>query len=587
VGALLLWLGKHAGSAVPEAQWLLAMARMAHRGPHGVQTLAWPGIRIACFQSGTPSERVAGPLPLQREHAVWLLDGWLIDGPDQDACLHIAERFERRGVTGLCEVRGHYSTLMLDRVRRECLIARDPGGARHLYYRRSDEGLWLSSDLNGLLSQEPNPVDSDLLGYHLLARAPEPPRSFFADIALVPAGQVLRLGIDDCTLVGQLEVPVAAAPASDSAAIAQFNRLLDQAVQRSLIGAREPGLTASGGMDSGAIAGSAARQGRHLPVHSWSLTGFPASDEAQAIVDLCRALDFPLHLFRGNEYTPLGGKPRPHWPGSLRMNPYRELKHALYLEAVRHGRDLLLNGDGGDQLYGDPVQHLDQQWRSGSWRELGKELLDRQRRLGWRGLWRDPAFRRLMRTLSGTRAKAGLPDGRWTASGQQRVRVIAAAAPAPWMQREELRAGIADEHAWADSLGLEVRSPLRDPDLMAFMHALPAHLRRRRGLSKWIARRALADALPRAHVARGKQGNLTPFLLHGLRQSPLLAELLSQIPASVADWLTLPELPQLLDSGSNEQELLRFWQALSLVLRLHNAPEIPYAAHHDFLGTPP
>lgn len=61
------------------------------------------------------------------------------------------------------------------------------------------------------------------------------------------------------------------------------------------------------------------------------------------------------------------------------------------------------------------------------------------------------------------------------------------------------------------TVSLEVRAPFLDPDLAAFVHALPFHFKLRGLTRKWILKRALRDKLPKDVLSRSKQGFGPPF----------------------------------------------------------------------------
>ena len=58
---------------------------------------------------------------------------------------------------------------------------------------------------------------------------------------------------------------------------------------------------------------------------------------------------------------------------------------------------------------------------------------------------------------------------------------------------------------------LEVRAPFLDSELVDFMRRLPARMKLRGGVSKWILRRSAESLLPREVVTRSKQGFAVPI----------------------------------------------------------------------------
>jgi asparagine synthase (glutamine-hydrolysing) len=77
--------------------------------------------------------------------------------------------------------------------------------------------------------------------------------------------------------------------------------------------------------------------------------------------------------------------------------------------------------------------------------------------------------------------------------------------------------------------GLELRAPFIDHMLVEYVASMPARLKLRRGVSKWVLRQALADVLPSAVLRRPKRG-LNPPLGAWLKGplAPVVRELLNR-----------------------------------------------------------
>jgi len=59
--------------------------------------------------------------------------------------------------------------------------------------------------------------------------------------------------------------------------------------------------------------------------------------------------------------------------------------------------------------------------------------------------------------------------------------------------------------------GLEARSPFLDQDLMEYSATLPDHMKLRRGVTKYILRRAFSELIPSKILTRGKRGFGVPL----------------------------------------------------------------------------
>ena len=79
------------------------------------------------------------------------------------------------------------------------------------------------------------------------------------------------------------------------------------------------------------------------------------------------------------------------------------------------------------------------------------------------------------------------------------------------------------------AVGVEVRVPFLDPDLMRLAASLPAQFKQRGAEGKWILKRAMEPELPRDVIYRPKTGFGVPlrrWLRHELRDT--VDELLSE-----------------------------------------------------------
>jgi asparagine synthase (glutamine-hydrolysing) len=77
------------------------------------------------------------------------------------------------------------------------------------------------------------------------------------------------------------------------------------------------------------------------------------------------------------------------------------------------------------------------------------------------------------------------------------------------------------------AVGVEVRVPLLDLELVEFAARVPAHLKQRGKVGKWVLKKAMEPYLPHDVIYRPKSGFGAPlrrWMLHELR--PLLADML-------------------------------------------------------------
>ena len=551
MAALLAWLGRRPEVRLGEGRFAAALARLAEHGPAGCSRVSLPGFELALLKAGTPSEALAGPPRVQgaAPALAGALIGWLweteatvrtlgLPSPPTDQTELLLAAVARRAQAGLLALEGAFAALVYDPRAHEVLLRTDLAGQRALYLCAVEEGCWISSDEAALVAQPGLASVEPLHVARLLcALAPPADAGWFRGVKQVGAGQLWRVDGQGAHCLLQSGLPERAVPRQRAAVVEAFRALQAQAVRRCCAGipAGTLGLSMSGGLDSLGVAAHVRAQSMPLMGLSWTLQQTPDSDESAAIATAAQALKLPLQAFAADALTPLGGAPRRVARGELLSNLYREIKQRLYGEARSHGIRVLLNGAGGDQLYGTARGWLTETLARG---HLGAALAE----LGWRMAhgtmpWRDPAVRQVGRVLLGRPPPdPGLLAGLHPA-WQQAVR--AAGLPPP--TRRILLNGpyaaraAAAEHAHAEVLGLELRSPWRDPDLMAFALSLSPHLLARRGQRKWLGRAALAGCLPEPQRLAAKRGDLSFFLREALA-GPVRARWQTLLTSAHAAW---------------------------------------------------
>lgn len=241
--------------------------------------------------------------------------------------------------------------------------------------------------------------------------------------------------------------------------------------------------------------------------------------------------------------------------------------NVLYISqlAQQQGIKVLLSGSGGDDLFTGYRRHRAIQWESywhwlplgiRSWLEHGSAALDQRR----------PIFRRMSKLFHGS-----------TLAGDQRLIKYFAWIRQPNLVKlytNEFRAALSDAVAatpmleflspladnisslekmlaleqrfflsdhnliytdkMAMAVGVEVRVPFLDLELVDFAAQIPLSLKQRRGVGKWILKKAMEPYLPRDVIYRPKSGFGAPlrrwmrFELRELLGDILSAESLKQ-----------------------------------------------------------
>jgi asparagine synthase (glutamine-hydrolysing) len=517
----------------------------------------------------------------------------------------VARGFRSAGEDVFRQLRGDFVVMVWDAERRVGAVARDRSGARPLHFTGGTT-LRFASELGDLLAELPTaPPPDDVWLAHWLARRVAPPASTpYAGIERLPAGCLLRLGAGGWSRASWWQPRPAPLPEIDApAAAAALREEMDAAVGRSLAGAEAPGLMLSGGFDSVAVAGLAAARLRTagysgvFPLH-------PVADESERIRLVRRAL--PLRgveqslegggaLRATLEFTRAWGVP----PATPNVFMWRDLMRRAALD----GTDVLLDGEGGDELFGCSPALLADLLRHGR----VPALVRMARSIP--GMGASPRPRWVRRALWRYGVRGAIPAPLHAAA--RRARHRAAPGP-PWMadplrslldgSREDDWKRLRGPRWWAallhatgpgaDALGmgdqfrregsdagLRLAHPWRDSELIDFVLRLPPQLAFDARFDRPLARDAmrglipdvvrlgeskpyfndpLADALDGPDRAVLEELFATPALARYVRPDRI-ADLLPRRPrpawpldtwrvASAAAWLRMQEDPAALDS---------------------------------------
>lgn len=173
---------------------------------------------------------------------------------------------------------GDYAFALWDGGRRRILLARDPLGQRPMHYHRGKGFFAFASMPKGLhaLSEVPYAPDEERIAEFLVLMPETGTRSFFHGIERVEPGHVVTVTPNGLAARRHWEPTktptIFRRPEEYSEAL---RGLLDQAVQCRLRGTGDVGIYLSGGLDSGAVAATAARLLASSPRRVVAFTAVP------------------------------------------------------------------------------------------------------------------------------------------------------------------------------------------------------------------------------------------------------------------------------------------------------------------------
>lgn len=460
--------------------------------------------------------------------------------------------FARRGEKVLEGIAGEYSLLIWDSRSRRGLLARDPLGARPLFVAEAGGALLFASEIRNLLALLPAQPAPDALAVSdwLSATSSREDRTLYEGIRRVAAGHALRLhqaGWERFVHWRPRYVPGPPLDAAQAAAVIRTG--LQTSVGEALADARHPAVMLSGGFDSAAVSATARSvcDGRELRVYSGVFPTAPAVDESGRIA-------------RVRDWLGLSGVEMAFQDGSALSSALEFLSEwrvpsaspnlfiwsPLLRRAAADGIDVMLDGEGGDELFGCAVYLLADRLLRG--RALGALAL--ARRLP--GMGARPRARWLLRALAKFGVRGALPYG-----PHQRLRRVRERPPPAWLSAEATRLHRTRDDPWfwkrgapvrwwgqladvltgqsdalgaADQLrreaaltGVTMRHPLRDPKLIELVLGLPPELAFHPRLDRPLARRAMRGQLPEDILANEEKPAFNSLLTAALSGRDLAA----------------------------------------------------------------
>jgi asparagine synthase (glutamine-hydrolysing) len=291
------------------------------------------------------------------------LDGHLYAGappvPAGRVAAELAARLLAEGDRSLRRLRGDFVLVCHDQQADELVLVRDQLGGRALFWHERDGRMVFASEVRyllPLLTTEPRP-DPVALGHWLALSGQPADRTLFEGVRRLEEGSILRAGAG-VPVTRRYWDPTYVQPYDSNAedCALMLRGVLREAVRRRTTGPAVTGVLLSGGLDSSSVAGTAAHldpPDRPSRAYSATFPDHPSVDEGDLIALACER--FGLTNTRAVVSS-----------GSVVTGAYEYLEHwrlpppspnlffwlPLLRRAAADGVDALLDGEGGDELFG-------------------------------------------------------------------------------------------------------------------------------------------------------------------------------------------------------------------------------------------
>ena len=454
----------------------------------------------------------------------------------------------------LRKLNGIFAFALWDADRGELLLARDAFGVKPIYYSSDDQSFAFSSEIKGLLPLLTGVGDLDISAIDRYI-------SFlWCPGEGTPALQVRKLPPGEALWVKEgriaehfrwYRLPAFQLVGKRSnlglaEAVRGTEQHLRQAVQRQLIADVPLGAFLSGGLDSSSVVAFAREQIHDIRCFTIECTG---SSEEGIADDLPYARRVAAHLNVPLEIVRIDAARMAEDLPAMVVQLDEPLAdpaplNVLYISrlAREQGIKVLLSGAGGDDLFTGYRRHR-ALMAEGLWSWLPRSARVGLEQLSCRLDQRRPIFRRLRKLFNGASlgGDARLVNYfRWIDrkdlaalyTPEFRVALGAAKAEDPMLEfladlpsgtnrlerllALEQRFFLTDHNlTYTDKMsmavGVEVRVPFLDLDLVEFAARIPARFKQRGSCGKWVLKKAMEPYLPRDVIYRPKSGFGAPL----------------------------------------------------------------------------
>ncbi len=353
----------------------LATRSLHHRGPDGRRCWISPDGRVGLGHARLSIIDLAGgqqPIASEDDRTHLIVNGEFYgfeaiqrklesDGhrlrtrSDSEIALHL---YEDLGTHCMHQLRGEFALVLWDGAHQTLFAARDRFGIKPLFYAVHEGNLYLASEVKALFAAGvPARWDSESV-FRGVDVSGSPHRSLFQGIQQVPPGHYL-IATDKHIQLGQywdFSYPTAEqlrTRRSDAEYIEEFRAALDDAVKIRLRADVPVGCYLSGGLDSCAVLGLAARH-HPEPIHAFTLTFDRAEyDEgpiAKEMAAHCGAKYYPIPIRQddlADNFADATAQTE-----TFCLNAHGVAKYLLSRAVRNAGYKVVLTGEGSDEILG-------------------------------------------------------------------------------------------------------------------------------------------------------------------------------------------------------------------------------------------
>jgi len=447
----------------------------------------------------------------------------------------IVHAYEEYGDECVKHLRGMFTFALWDRKRQRLLAACDRFGKKPLNYYWDGQRLIFGSEIKSILEAGiPREVNQIALDEYLVYQCVPAPNTLFTGVMKLPPAHILVYENGQISTKGYWKLPFRPTCQDDEAtAIERIRALLKEAVEVRLMSEVPLGAFLSGGIDSSLVVGLMSSM-MSQPVKTFSI-GFEEDDfsELPYARQVAKHFGTDHHEFFVRPEL-ISVLPQLVWAYDEPFSDASMLPTYYVSKLAREHVTVVLTGDGGDEIFGGYPPYR-REWLISRIPPILRSLLGFGSRFmpdGMRGknrlgsLTRDLPTRAVQSSMlfaANTRSSmyspeyfAQIGDHNPYERLMSEFRAVSDLDVTAQLQYVDVRAYLAndilvkvDKASMFNSL--ETRAPLLDQYLVEYVASLPATMRMRHGVLKYLLRKVAADLLPAEILTRGKQGFGVPI----------------------------------------------------------------------------
>jgi asparagine synthase (glutamine-hydrolysing) len=273
---------------------------------------------------------------------------------DSEIVLHLYEEY---GPECLKHLRGEFAFVLWDEEKQQLFAARDRFGIKPLCYAANDDGLFIASEAKALFAMGIKAAWDEYAFFHSASLQYTPQgRTLFKNVYQLKPGHAIIARREEMQIFKYWDMDYPAEGKTtlfknEADCIAAFGELFEEAVRLRLQADVPVCFHLSGGLDSAAVLGVAAKL-MDKPAHAFTVSfEHDAYDELPIAEEMARRVGAVLHPVRVTQDDIIHQMPEAVWHGEgMAINGHLTSKYLLNKAIRAAGFKVALTGEGSDEV---------------------------------------------------------------------------------------------------------------------------------------------------------------------------------------------------------------------------------------------